>query len=326
MVIRTYERNGYTVYPIVVPAGYGLETCNFYLVKHDSGLTLIDAGMPDDSSWEGLIKALENNSFRLEDLTEILFTHHHIDHVGLVNRITKTHSIPVYAHSLSVPRLKRDKEFLKMRVEFFEQLYHEMNCGEEGKKQIQYLKKSINKNDHLKVEQEITTLQEGMSLFNFKIKEVPGHAPDQIAFIDETSKWCFAGDHLIQHISSNALVEPDLLGKRIHSLVDYKNSLKAFIDVNVDFVFSGHGELIQDPKKLIEMRLSKIKKKSEKVKGLIDSGITTGSELAKHLYQRHYSTQFALVMSEVIGHLDALESDGQIEKTMRAGAWHYRLG
>ncbi|MFV8830274.1 MBL fold metallo-hydrolase [Alkalihalobacterium sp. APHAB7] len=321
--MQIVERDGHTVYPIVVPAGYGLETCNFYLLEHGERLTLIDAGMPDKSSWEGLMEVLEKNNFHLHDITEILLTHHHIDHVGLVNQITEKHSVPVYVHPLATPRLKRDAQFLKIRVDFFEQLYREMNCGNQGEKQVHYLKASLEKNEHQKLTADITPIQGGMSLFDFTIIEVPGHAPDQIAFEDEGRQWCFAGDQLIKHISSNAIVEPDLEGNRIQSLIDYKKSLTAFKDLNVDLVFSGHGELIDNPKQLIEARLEKIEKKSQKIKKLIKDGILTGNELAQQLYERQYEKQFPLVMSEIIGHLDALEAEGQIEKRMKSGVWYY---
>ncbi|WP_420796932.1 MBL fold metallo-hydrolase [Alkalihalobacterium alkalinitrilicum] len=321
--IKTFERDGYTVYPVVVPASYGLATYNFFIVKHNQSLTLIDAGMTNDLCWQGLVATLNENGFRLDDLTEILLTHHHIDHVGLVNRITEKHPIPVYAHPLAIPRVKRDKEFLRTRIEFFEKFYQEMNCGEAGEQQVQHLKASIEKNAHQKIISDIIPLQEGMKIFDFTVKEVPGHAPDQIAFVDERRKWCFAGDHLIKHISSNALVEPDLLGNRIYSLWEYKKSLTNCLDLDVDFVFTGHGEWIDNPSQLIEMRLDRIEKKSKKIKDLIYDGITTGSELAQHLYQRQYKNQFSLVMSEVVGHLDALEVDGQIEKQMLDGVWYY---
>ncbi|MDE5411784.1 MBL fold metallo-hydrolase [Alkalihalobacterium chitinilyticum] len=321
--MRIFERDGHTVYPIVVPANYGLETCNFYLLKHGERLTLIDAGMPDKSSWQGLMEVLEKNNFHLHDITEILLTHHHIDHVGLVNQITEKHSVPVYAHPLSIPRLKRDNEFLKMRVDFFEQLYREMDCGDQGEKQVQYLKASLEKNDNQKLAADITPIQGGMRLFDFSIIEVPGHAPDQIAFVDEARKWCFAGDQLIKHISSNAIVEPDLEGNRIQSLIDYKKSLTAFRDLNVDLVFSGHGELIDNSKQLIEARLEKMVIKSQKIKKLIKDGISTGNAVAQHLYERHYEKQFPLVMSEITGHLDALEAEGQIGKRFKSGVWFY---
>ncbi|WP_307794917.1 MBL fold metallo-hydrolase [Alkalihalobacillus sp. BA299] len=325
LIINNFERDGYSVYPIIIPANPGLLTYNFFLVKHNQSLTLIDAGIPSDSCWEGLMETLEKNGFYLQDITEILLTHHHIDHVGVVNRITEQHPIPVYAHPLAIPRVKRDPEFLNTRIAFFEQFYQEMDCGEEGAKQVDYLKKSVEKNAHLKLTAAISPLEEGMRIFDFYVKEVPGHAPDQIALVDERRRWCFGGDHLIQHISSNALVEPDFMNQRIRSLVDYKQSLKAFMDLNVDLVFAGHGEMIEDPKQLIEMRLSRIVKKSEKIKGLIQSGISTGSKLAKQLYQSQYQKQFSLVMSEVVGHLDALEADKQIEKQMKDGVWHYRV-
>ncbi|MGO4887621.1 MBL fold metallo-hydrolase [Anaerobacillus sp. MEB173] len=325
ITIQMIERDGYTVYPICVEAEHGLRTYNFYLIRHGKSLTLIDAGAPVDSCWNELMKTLEGNGFSLTDVSEILLTHHHIDHVGLVNRITEKHPIPVYAHPNSIPRVKRDADFLTMRIDFFDQLYRQMDCGKEGQKHVHYLRTMQKKNDHLKLDPDIISLKGGMSIFDFQVFELPGHAPDQIAFVDEKRKWAFAGDHLIEHISSNAIVEPDHSGQRMHTLSDYKSSLLSFLNLNMDLVFSGHGDIIENPNKLIEMRLARIEEKSQKIKDLIEKGISTGSEVAKTLYQHRYQNQFSLVMSEIIGHLDVLEERHDIEKKVKNNVWYYSV-
>ena len=95
--------------------------------------------MNTDECWEALQNTLKQHSYSLCDITGILLTHHHSDHVGLVNRVVAKHDIPVYAHPNAIPRLKRDPEFLQMRVEFYKGLYEEMGCGEMGEKQVTYL-------------------------------------------------------------------------------------------------------------------------------------------------------------------------------------------
>ncbi|WP_096199709.1 MBL fold metallo-hydrolase [Bacillus sp. FJAT-45350] len=317
------ERDGYTVYPISVPTKGSLETYNFYVVKHLNGLSLLDAGVNNEACWTSLEKSLAEQGLSVRDMTEILLTHHHGDHVGLVNRLTKQHDIPVYAHPDAIPRVKRDQEFLTMRVEFFEKLYREMNCGEAGERQVEHLKESIEKNKHLALQSPITSLIEGDTILEFEVIELPGHAPDQIGFYDKKRKWLFGGDHLIQHISSNALVEPTATGERNRSIVQYIDSLHRCSKLHMDTVFSGHGLIINEPIVLIDKRLAGIERKSARILELIINGLHTGSEIAQTLYQAVYEKQFALVMSEVIGHLDLLEYREMIEKKMVNGIWHY---
>nr|WP_169802752.1 MBL fold metallo-hydrolase [Neobacillus soli] len=312
------------VFPIIIPDRSSLKSVNFFLVKQGHSLSLIDAGWNNDECWNGLIETLNKNGFTLKDLTEIILTHHHIDHVGLVNRITSEHPIPVYAHPDSIPRLKRDRHFLVMRVEFYEQLYHEMGCGESGEHHAAYLKKAMERNKQNIIQADITKIIDD-PLFNFHIIDVPGHSPDQLAFYDEKQSWLFAGDLLIEHISSNALVEPDLLGNRTPTLLQHIDSLKKCLALNVKCVFPGHGSLIEDPHSLILKRLDRTEAKSERFIQLIKSGISTGSELAISFYKKTYYEQFSLVMSEIIGHLDYLEIKGRLKKELIQGIWHYSV-
>ncbi|WP_040345895.1 MBL fold metallo-hydrolase [Neobacillus bataviensis] len=312
------------VFPIIIPDRSSLKSVNFYLVKQEHSLSLIDAGWDNDECWNGLIDTLNRNGFTLKDITEILLTHHHIDHVGLVNRITSEHSIPIYAHPDSIPRLKRDKLFLEMRVEFYAQLYKEMGCGANGEQHVAYLKKAIGQNKHKAIQADISKIIDD-SLFNFTIVEVPGHSPDQIAFYHKEQNWLFAGDLLIEHISSNALVEPDLAGNRIPTLLQHIDSLKKCLALPVNLVFSGHGTTIGKPHTLIEKRLERTQEKADRIIQLITSGCSTGSKIAQSYYNNTYYEQFSLVMSEIIGHLDYLEVQGRINKEFINGVWDYSI-
>jgi glyoxylase-like metal-dependent hydrolase (beta-lactamase superfamily II) len=318
-----YSKAGCDVFPIIIPAK-NLKTINFFLVKHESGLSLIDAGLDDEACWNALQTQLKKNDLELEDLTEIILTHHHFDHVGLVNRIVSIHPIPVFASPLSIPRLKRDPHFLENRVNFYEQVYKEMGCGELGDKQIHYLRKSIKKNKHQAIGTEIREINSNQFL-HFNVLEIPGHAPDHIAFWDADRKWLFSGDLLLEHISSNAFIEPDENGKRLHSLVQQKDSLMKCSSLHADIVFSGHGEMIEHPNDLITKRLERIEDKAQRFLRLIQNGIATVNDLAETYYKKTYYEQFPLVVSEVVSHLDYLEIQRQVNKKFINGVWHYSL-
>ncbi|WP_246141015.1 MBL fold metallo-hydrolase [Bacillus marasmi] len=310
------------VIPVIVPVEDGLKSINFYIVKHGQSLSLIDAGMNNKACWDALISTLQKHGWSLTNLTEIILTHHHIDHIGLVNAIVAKHPIPVYASPISLPRLKRDQAFLEMRMEFYAKLYEEMGCGEVGKQRVAFLRKSIEENRNQAIEAAVHEITE-KRLFQFDILEYPGHAPDQLAFYHRQQKSLFAGDLLIQHISSNALVEPDDFGNRLPTLSQHVQSLKRCNDLKLEVVYSGHGELIHQPYELIKKRLDGIEEKSERFLNMIQSGITTANELAQTYYKKRYSPLFQLVMSEIIGHLDYLEVKGKVEKVLVQGVWHY---
>ncbi|QGQ46358.1 MBL fold metallo-hydrolase [Metabacillus sediminilitoris] len=321
--MREFKNSKVEIIPIIVPDHTSLKSINYYLVKYDHELILVDAGLNNNDSLHALEHTLQCNDLSIHDLTAIILTHHHIDHVGLVNHIASLTPIPVYVHSESIPRLKRDDSFLQMRIEFFSTLYEQMGCGHTGRKQVNYLQQAVKKNKELAIHANLQVIDEKNKLFGFEIFEVPGHAPDQIALFDRTSNWLISGDLLINHISSNALVEPDQSGKQMHTLIDHMNSLHNCLSLPIKLVFPGHGVLIEKPMELIQKRLQGIEEKAERILLLIQEGISTGSELAQTYYKNKYDTQFSLVMSEIIGHLDYLEAKGRIHKDMKKGIWHY---
>lgn len=310
-----------TIYPIILDVDHKLKSFNSYLVDDGHSVSLIDAGINKEEYWDLFISTLHRFGFDLSDLTGILVTHHHFDHVGLVNRIIDRASIPVYAHEKAIPRLRRDPEFMQQRIDFYKKLYEEMGCEEAGHAQIDYLLNAIEKHKHTAIKAEIIPLKK--EIHCFKIIEVPGHSPDQVAFYNEEAKVLFGGDVLIDHISSNAFVEPNESGERILSLLQQMDSLNKCSALPLDYVFSGHGEIIANHKDLIETRLKNVEIKASKLLTLIKDGAPTANEIAKQYYKKIYESQFPLVMSEIIGHLDFLEVNRKVRTEMVDGVSHY---
>ncbi|QDI92076.1 MBL fold metallo-hydrolase [Salicibibacter halophilus] len=315
------ERKNHTVYPIIVPVNNSLKSINFYLYQSGNNLTLIDAGLHNEECWNALLETLKRNEFSIQDITQIYLTHHHIDHVGLVDRIVRNHPVPVYAHPHSIPRLKRDRDFMERRVAFFETLYREADCGEAGENQIRYLQNALQKNEKKAMQSDIHPFDPAQ--IDLEIMEVPGHAPDQVSFFHEETGWLFGGDLLIQHISSNALAEPDFEGRRQRPLLQHMDSMEAADSLQPTTVYSGHGEVIYDASSLVQKRIQEIEEKADKLALLICEGLTTAAGLAKSYYEKRYDSQFPLVMSEILGHLDYLEAKERIGKEKMNGVWHY---
>ncbi len=79
---------------------------NWTLVSDDAGVMLIDAGYPGDR--DDVLASLKHLGYEPADVTAILLTHAHIDHLGTAIWFTKTHNTPVYCHSVEVGHAKRE--------------------------------------------------------------------------------------------------------------------------------------------------------------------------------------------------------------------------
>jgi glyoxylase-like metal-dependent hydrolase (beta-lactamase superfamily II) len=211
-----------------------------------------------------------------------------------------------------------------MRVDFFRKLYQEMGCGEMGEKQVANLKNPIILGEKNRIHCEILEFTDNQ-IFGFELFEIPGHAPDQVAFYHKDSKWLFAGDILIDSISSNAYIEPNYDGSRTNSVIQQKQSLEKCLSLDAELVYSGHSMIIKTPNDLIEKRIKELDEKASKYINIIKSGISTASGVAQLRYNDRYEKQFFSIMSQVIGYLDYLEFQGKIKKEMEKGIWHYYI-
>ena len=307
------------VYPIEVETDLSkLQTFNFYLVKVADTLLLIDAGYDNEVCWNSLQHTLKENGYSLTDLEAILLTHHHHDHAGLVNRIVANHpQVRVFAHKDAIVRLRRDPQYLESRIEFFRYLYLQMGCsGAKVAKEIKRLRKFVIDNEKQIVGCNIETISEGDDLYHLKVLEVPGHSLDHVVFYHEQSKSLFAGDHLIEHISSNAIIDIGKNGSRPRSLVMYEQSLQRLFDFAIETAYSGHGKLITEPYRLLEEKLKRINNKANIILQMLTEPQTAAS-IAQKIYKERYDTLFPLVMSEIIGHIDRLEHYGEITYTVQ---------
>ncbi|WP_343206466.1 MBL fold metallo-hydrolase [Bacillus sp. B15-48] len=322
--LSIFRKDECEIFPVISPAANDLRSINFYVVKYYESLILIDAGINNKTNWNALCSTLAQNDLQVTDLTAIILTHHHYDHIGLVDKIVSKNPIPVFASSEAIPRLKRDRDFLEKRIQFYNSLYRQMGCGEMGIARVRDLKQAIEQNKHQAIQADIHIIT-NTRLFHFDVIDVPGHAPDHIALWDNKTKWMFSGDLLIEHISSNALVEPDIDGNRIHTLAQQKESLLKCSTLNPEFLFPGHGKIIQNAKQLVKNRIDRYEEKFDRLLRFIKAGNTTANDLALAYYKKTYFNQFSLVMSEVISHLDYLEEKQRIIKEFRNGIWHYEI-
>jgi glyoxylase-like metal-dependent hydrolase (beta-lactamase superfamily II) len=130
----------------------------------------------------------------------------------------------------------------------------------------------------------------------------------------------FAGDHLIEHISSNPAITRPLRdpGKsRPQALDSYLASLERTRSDELALVLPGHGEPVADHRSLIDARLAMHRKRRDKLMTLIADRPRSAYELAGELWGNVAVTQAFLTISEVVGHVDLLLNDGLVREVSR---------
>lgn len=75
-----------------------------YLLRHDDGLVLIDTGYDDEPSRTALSQALAAIGHDLSEITRIVLTHNHPDHVGMAHWLREQTGAPIALHTRDWPR------------------------------------------------------------------------------------------------------------------------------------------------------------------------------------------------------------------------------
>lgn len=76
------------------------------LVREGSDLTLVDTGYPGDT--DDVERSIREVGGRPEDVSAILVTHAHVDHIGGLGHFHERYGTPVYMDPAEVPHARRD--------------------------------------------------------------------------------------------------------------------------------------------------------------------------------------------------------------------------
>lgn len=294
------------IYPLVIPTPFLVGPVNVFLIKGDS-LILVDTGPKTKEAWDSLVFQIKELGYSPNDIEQVILTHHHPDHVGLLD---KFHDKRVIAHEKARPWITKDQQFLMSVVDYFQKLYREHGVDSA---MIEKMKKSEERYLDFSCQTDLTiAVCEGDridGLHGWQVIETPGHAQSHISLYCEKSGIVIAGDHLIKNISSNAILERPLCDdeSRPKTLLQYREALRKLLQYNITTILPGHGEQIMNAHELIGERLSQHEKRALGIKQLIDKKPMRTFDICKIIFNKIYEKQAVLTFSEILGHLDLLE-------------------
>jgi glyoxylase-like metal-dependent hydrolase (beta-lactamase superfamily II) len=320
------------IHCLPIPTPFLIGRINCYLIE-DEPLTLVDTGPNSGKSLDELEQALATRGRAIEDLELIVITHQHLDHVGLLDILARRSGADVAALWLLTPYLERYAENAQADDEYAEQMMRTHGTPDDLATALRAVGAAYRAfGSSARVTRE---LRDGDTLAlrdrRLRVLHRPGHSPSDTVFWDEERRILLGGDHLLQHVSSNPLVSRPLApsaqrdrgaqatSERPRALLDYIASMQATRELPAELVLPGHGDPVVEHRQLIDDRFRMHERRARKMLGMLADSPLTGYELAHAMWGNVAVTQAYLTLSEVLGHMDLLASEGLVRERVQGG-------
>jgi glyoxylase-like metal-dependent hydrolase (beta-lactamase superfamily II) len=315
-----------SIFKIRVPLPHSsLGHLNSYLIKSEEKNLLIDTGLNFPEAFQSLRTGLSEAGLNPEELTEILLTHFHVDHIGLIPRF-KEASKNV---RLSIHRV--EAELSKLMSRQFEQYKESMETFLETNGEPSAIAEKLQRFHPAfftrQAYQELATsalpLEDGQEIsignYNLQVLWTPGHSPGHVCLYEPSLKTLFSGDHLLPNITPHVAQ----FTEKMDPLTDYLNSLEKIEKLDVDVVLPAHEETFTNCRRRIEQLKDHHKGRLTEILGELSAGSLTAYALASKV---HWNVNYKswdefppfekyLAVGETVAHLNLLEQKRLVRRT-----------
>jgi glyoxylase-like metal-dependent hydrolase (beta-lactamase superfamily II) len=310
------------VHRIPLPTPFQIGDVITYLLR-GTPLTLVDAGPRMEEAAARLDEGLAALGVAVEDLEQLVLTHQHDDHVGLAAEIVRRSGAEVAGTERLARYLRDIRASMEADDAYAVALMRRHGVRRATIETLGEVSRAYRRfaGEDVRVSRVIADggeLEAGGR--RWRVAERPGHSPTDTTLAADGL--LLAGDHLLERISSNPIAhapigaaDPEALAvshERPQTLLMYQASLEATAAADRgELLLPGHGEPFTGAAALVAKRAGMSERRAEKILGAIDAPATAAA-IGRQLWLHVPVTQAFLVLSEVLGHLDLLETRGRV--------------
>lgn len=310
------------------------DSINTYLIKTSDGFLSIDSGWDSPPSLQSVEEQLKEIGASITDIKQVIITHCHIDHMGLIVRYKRYHNARIYIHENEIEMIKvrftGGDNYIPMTDKFLR--IHGMPETELPPPEVQ-----------LPVPPDLAAVTPDILLhggeiipageYNLRVINTPGHTPGHIALYEPDKKFLFSGDTLLPSISTNAAIHVQHIK---FPMQKYLESLMTLKKLDVSMVLPGHEHIFTGHRERIEELVSNHESKSAHVLDSLSDGVPrTAYEVSRILAVSPrtgidhwpklagWDRRFAVL--QAIAHLESLRFTQKVKLTVQAGIHYYQI-
>ena len=103
------------IHKIISPVPFPEGTVNSFIIRDDA-LSIVDVGTKTPEALEAIKIGVKNAGYQMEDIEQVILTHHHPDHVGWIDAFPNAE---VLGHVYVDAWLRRDPLFIDSHYQFY---------------------------------------------------------------------------------------------------------------------------------------------------------------------------------------------------------------
>ena len=313
------------VLPLPMPS---LRTLNSYLLLGGGMVLLVDTGLGHKCR-SALLELLSSLGLRLQDITDILVTHFHVDHLGLAYWLKEKAGARVLMNAIEWDIITEMREDVPAFLAEFREFFRSSGVPKGVVEQMlarHPLSSAAESYTKLVVDE---PLRDGdvvrVGSFSLRVLLTPGHSPGHTCLYEAGEKLLISGDHVLPDITPNVM---DIPGRGGTALEDYLSSLDRMSELDVKLVLPGHRSPFKGLRKRVEeLRQHHLRRLSEILSILGQRGPMTAYEIASKIswdvdypsWEVFPAYEKSFAIRETLAHLAYLVRRGLVEEFERGG-------
>jgi len=314
------------VHQIKIPLPGAMDHMNVYLIEGTQGNLLIDTGFDTPEAFAALRDALKFGGFGFKDITVIAATHVHPDHIGMLSKLKQMSGAKIALGEIEAKFIDTRYGRSDLLLKQVKQLLAANGVPESDLTEL--AESSLAVKEYVGVVKPDIILKDGdkitVASSEFKVMLTPGHSPGHICLYEPKRKLFFSGDHLLPDIFPHVGFHPQ---SGENPLADFFKSIEALSNLEVNFIFPGHGSVYSG----FKLRLGELHyyhdQRQREIMRIIESDTKSAYQIATEIpwmpaaesiaFKKLSAFDKRLAVMETLAEIKLLLSEGKAQKVVK---------